>query len=206
MVVSGRTAKCRRHAMRTPADLAFEAPVAWCAWRLYPFSLALCLKRWTWPMEALVSWMRRMSSSASAMYLVAVFQEVTLAVTIDRDGGVLLRLPRAPGLDPGVWVGASPRGWPSLRGWPLLKTLVWQIHVWQVHVGGVDVGCERRPCGGGKGDCLRSSHSSRSGGCFNCGSRCGGCRAGPLLGRRSGEDGGDPLRDRGARRRRLVGI
>ena len=46
-------------------------------------SLALCLKLLTCPTEALVSWMSRISSAASAMYLVAVFQEVTLAVEAD---------------------------------------------------------------------------------------------------------------------------
>ena len=54
--------------------------------------LAFCLKRCTCPTEALVSWMSKISSSASEMNLVADFQEVTLAVTMERAGGFLLRL------------------------------------------------------------------------------------------------------------------
>ena len=82
-----------------------------------------------------------MSSSASAMYLVAVFQEVTLAVTIDRDGGVLLGLRRAAGLDPGGREGASPVVGEPWRPECLLKTLLWQS-------GGVGGGLNSRRSGG----------------------------------------------------------
>ena len=76
------------------------------------------------------------------MYLVAVFQEVTLAVTIDRDGGVLLGLRWAGGLGPGGWEGASPVVGEPWRPERLLKTLLWQCG------GGVGGGLSSRRRGG----------------------------------------------------------
>ena len=65
-----------------------------------------------------------MSSSASEMYFVAVFQEETLAVTMERDGGVLLGLRGAGGLGSGTGEGVSPEVGGAWRSECLLKTLL----------------------------------------------------------------------------------
>ena len=65
-----------------------------------------------------------MSSSASEMYLVAVFQEETLAVTMERDGGVLLDLRGVGGLGSGTGEGVSPEAGGASRPECLLKALL----------------------------------------------------------------------------------
>ena len=75
------TARCLRHATRTPPDLCLASPVAAEARKAYPAFLMLIRKLSACTSDCLVSCRKITSSVAPCKYFLHAVQEVTLAVT-----------------------------------------------------------------------------------------------------------------------------